>query len=344
MSNLLIIASSTGNYSTERIASEAKKRGHSVTVLTPEDFYLHTSSTTTGHDRIFVKSKRIFKKDVDVIIPRIGAGLDFGASVVHHWNQNLGIPTTATADGLLTASDKWKTVQLLSRARVRVPKTTIMKRPEDFGFLVSSVGGLPTVAKLLKGSQGNGVFILETEIAGSTALQTFAHSNMAVLLQQYIETSKEDERKSDLRIWVVNGKVVSAFRRFSLHEDFRSNYSISKHGEKVTLTKEEETLAIRAAEVLGLGCAGVDIMRDINDNGKPYLIEVNGNAAIKGIETVTGDNIALEIVKYAEELANKNPTSNQGLGQKFAQAINAATFFASRYAGPATLKAMGIKK
>lgn len=303
MSNFLIIASSPKNYSTERIASEARKRGHEVTIMTPEDFYLHISESTSGHDRIYVKSKRVFKKDIDVIIPRVGQGLNYGCYVVQHLSQNLGIPSTSSATGLRIASDKWITAQMLSAYKVQVPKTTIMVRPEDFGFLVNTVGGLPCVAKLLKGSQGKGVFILETEISGSTALQTFANSRMTVLLQQFIETASEDERKNDIRVWVVDGQVVSAYKRFSLHKDFRSNYSISHQGEKVELTEQEKLLAIRSAEIIGLGCAGVDIMRDVNNNNKPYVIEINGNASLKGIEAVTGDNIASSIIDYAEKLA-----------------------------------------
>lgn len=302
--NVLILARSSKSYSTERIASEARKRGHGVTILSPSDFYLHTSEKVNGYDKIYVKSKRVFKKDTDVIIPRIGGSLKYGAAVVRHWMDNLSKPSTASADGLLTASDKWKTTQVLSTARIRVPKTTLIQRPEDFGFLVKSVGGIPCVAKLLQGSQGKGVFILDSEIGGSTALQTIANQRGTVLLQQYIETSQDDDRKSDLRVWVVGDRVVSAYRRFSLHKDFRSNYSMSKNGEEVELTEEEKTLAVNAAQAIGLGCAGVDIVRDTNDENKPYVIEINGNASLKGIETVTGDNIAIEIVKYAERISN----------------------------------------
>lgn len=335
--NFLIIASSKENYSTQRIVKEGEKRGHNITVLLPDDFYLHTSSKTSGHDRIYVKSERMFKKDVDVIIPRLGAGLTFGAYVVQHWAKNVGIPTTSSAEGLRVASNKWLTTQVLSKAGLQVPKTTIMKNPEDFGFLVQSVGGLPCVAKLINGSQGKGVFILETEIGGSTALQTFANSNISVLLQQYIETAKEKEKKSDLRIWVVNGKVVSAFKRFSLHKDFRSNYSISKHGEKVKLTEKEKALAVQAAQALDLGCAGVDIMRDVNNDNKPYIIEINGNASLKGIETVTGDNIALEVIKYAEYLGSTKAKTKKELSR-----IGDTNEYL--FLGPNTLKAMGVKR
>jgi len=337
MSNFLILSSSKENYSTARIVEEAEKRGHQVNVLAPSDFVLHVSSSTSGHDRIYVKEGRIFKKDVDVLIPRIGGGLDFGAYVVDQISQNMGIPTTATGTGLLGASDKWLTTQLMSRVGIQVPKTTIMKRPEDFDALVKSVGGLPCVAKLIKGSQGKGVFILETELGGSTALSTITQ-DLTVLLQQYIETAKKDEQKSDLRIWVVNGKVVSAYRRFSLHKDFRSNYSLSAQGEKATLTDEEKEMAVKAAQALGLGCAGVDIMRDATNNNKPYLIEVNGNASLKGIETVTGDNLALEVVKYAEELAQQPKKKAKGSLTDFSAAAFPSSDPRARYLGPITGK------
>jgi ribosomal protein S6--L-glutamate ligase len=308
--NILIIASSPENYSTTRIKEEAERRGHEVTVLEPSDFYIHTSNVN-GHDKIYVKEGRIFKSQVDVIIPRIGTGMEFGSSVIRHWTVNIGVPSTASAEGLLNASDKWKSIQLLSKRRVRVPLTTVMKKPEDFGKLVETVGGLPTVAKTLTGSQGNGVFILETPLAGSTTLKSFSHQNIMVLLQQYINTSNDDDRKNDIRVWVVDGKVVGAYRRFSVDGDFRSNYSISKDGETVELTAEEKQMAIDSAAAVGLGCAGVDIMRDVEDNNKPYVIEINGNASLKGIETITGENIASKIVDYAERIARKSGSNNK---------------------------------
>ena len=337
--NMLIIASDPENYSTQAIEQEAKKRGHQVTVLTPDDFYLHVSDVN-GHDKVFVKSKRVFKKNIDVVIPRIGTYLEFGAAIVHHWTHNIGIPTTSLAEGLLNASDKWRTIQLLSEHRVSVPRTTLMKKPEDFGALVNTVGGLPVVAKLLKGSQGKGVFILETNLGGSTGLQAFYNNNMTVMLQQFIETAKEEEQKSDLRIWVVNGQVVAAFRRLSLHEDFRSNYSISKAGEEVELTEEEKELAVKAADAVGLACAGVDIMRDYRNENKPYVIEVIHDASLKGIQTVTGINIAAAIVDYAETLCKNGRTKATAEEPAQQMTRQPARSSAHNYLSPLTVKAM----
>lgn len=336
--SFLIVASIADNYSTSRIKEEAEKRGHEVTVSTPPDFYLHTSNVQ-GHDKIFVKDGRLFKKQFDAIIPRIGKGLNFGAKVVHHWEHNIGIPTTAPAVGLLNAADKWKTIQLLSKHRVQVPLTTVMKQPEDFGRLVDTVGGLPCVAKTLTGSQGKGVFILETPLAGSTTLKSFSHQNIMLLLQQYVNTSKDDDRQNDIRVWVVNGEVVAAYRRFSVADDFRSNYSISGHGEKVELTRDEKFMAVKAAHAVGLDCAGVDIMRDVDDDNKPYVIEVNGNASLKGVEAVTGVNVAEKVVDYAEHICKGEKTKARNDG---AMAINSPD--TDKYLCSITRRAMGNRK
>jgi ribosomal protein S6--L-glutamate ligase len=341
--NLLFIASKPDNYSTTRLVEEAEKRGHEVTVLTPDDFYLHVSNVTSGHDKVFIKSGRVFKKDVDCIIPRISGDMAFGCAVVRHWSQNLRVPTTATAEGLTAAADKWRTTQLLSKNRIRTPLTTLMKRPEDFGQLIKTVGGLPAVAKTLRGSQGKGVFILETPLAGSTALSAFANSDAKVLLQQYIESADEgeDERKSDLRVWVINGQVAAAYRRFSVHKDFRSNYSISGEGETAELTAEEKTLAVNAALAVGLYCCGVDIVRDARDNGRPYVLEVNGNASLKGIETVTKINLAGKVIDFVELLCKGQRDKARVEDQQ--AALMTPPDPRAKYFDRYTLKAMGRK-
>lgn len=303
--NILLLASNPTGTSSKRIIEEAEKRGHNVTVIHPKDFILYTSESVKGYDSIGVRNKRLFKKDVDVVIPRMGSGTKYGCKILRHLVENLGIPSTCTAQAIEMASEKWRSIQTCSAHKVRVPKSAIAKDPSrvDFDSLVNSVGGLPCVAKTLTGSQGNGVMILETKLAASTALTTLAKNDVEVMFQRFIESSKEDEKKADIRAWVVDGRLVTAYKRFSIKGGFRSNYSISKDGDKVKLTTEEEEMAIQAASALGLGITGVDIVRDATDKNKPYFIEANSNPSLVGVEKITGDNVAIEIVKYAEKLA-----------------------------------------
>jgi ribosomal protein S6--L-glutamate ligase len=296
--SILILATNKTGVSTKQIVEAATKRGHEVTLYNPYELYINCSDAN-GHDKLYHKETRILKKEFDAILPRVGGALEYGSAIVRHVNQNMGIFTTATAKGLLTASDKLHTTQVLSKYRLQVPKTTYISQPSDFQFLVDTVGGLPCVCKLQKGSQGEGVFILETKLAGSTTLQSFKALKTNLILQQYIETAASDEAKSDIRAWVIGGEVVASMKRYSLDSDFRSNYSISKTAEKIQLTDDEKQLCVDAAKVLNLGVCGVDLMRNVTNN-KTYIIEVNGNASLNGITKVTKIDVAGKIIEYVE--------------------------------------------
>ena len=288
------------NYSNKRILRELRNLGVKAQITLPKKYVLSTSNES-GNDRIFYKDKRVYYSHIDAIIPRIGSDLGFGVSVVRHMNKNNGCYTTSDSEGLINAADKLKCSQILSKSRIRVPSTAYFKTVSNYNFLTDLVGGLPCVAKLVSGSQGKGVFILTDELSGSTALKTILLSQK-VILQEYLESSSKEEKKSDIRAWVVGDKVVAAMKRYSAKKDFRSNYSISKQAEIVTLTKSEKEMAINAAKAIGLELCGVDLMRDIPTK-KTYVIECNGNASLYGIEKVTGINVAKHIATYVKAKA-----------------------------------------
>jgi ribosomal protein S6--L-glutamate ligase len=279
------------SYSTRRLLYELKAAGLKAYIADPSKFVLSISDKI-GHDKIYYNGKRIFRNTIDFVIPRIGSDFVMGCKVLQHLSNNLHIPTLSTSEGLEAASDKFKASQLLSENKIKTPRSVYFQNAENYKLLIKLAGGYPVVAKLLRGSQGNGVFILNDDLAGSTALSTISKVQK-VLLQQYIETSKENAEKSDIRVFVVNGKVMAAMRRYSIKGDFRSNYSISKTAEKVKLTSEQEQLALNAAAAFNLGICGVDIVTDSNTK-IDYIIELNGNPGI-GIEKVTGINVNKEI-------------------------------------------------
>jgi ribosomal protein S6--L-glutamate ligase len=284
---------SENSYSIKSLIKAIEKRKHEAEIIHPSDIYVFVSDIPNGFDRAYKKESKIIKNTIDAIIPRIGTGLEYGATVVEHFNKNLGLFSTATGDGLLTASNKMKTSQRLSQKKIRTPKTIFANQPKDFKFLIDKVGGLPCIAKLQSGSQGAGVMILNDELAASTSLQSFTKSGINIILQEKIDT---DKPTFDIRAYVVGNEVVAAYKRFALDSDFRSNYSISHQGEKVKLTEEENKMAVAASQAVGLNVSGVDIMRDIS--GKPYIIEVNGNASLKGVETVTEIDVAGKIIDF----------------------------------------------
>jgi len=313
---MLVLTGSPSSYSVKRIVEEAKTKGHEVDTLAPTDFFAYISPIRSGHDRIYIKSpdnetKRVLSKEYDVIIPRFAGGaFEYGCSIVEHFSENMGVPTTSTASGLRIASNKLATCQRLSVKKVRTVKSIFANQPQDFKFISDLLDGPRIVCKTLTGSQGNGVFILTDELSLSTTLGAFSKIGINLILQKYINSG---EPKTDLRIYIVDGKVSGVYKRFALDADFRSNYSLSKHGEPVDLTDEETQMAIDAAAAVGLsGVCAVDIIRDFDDNNKPYVIEANGNGNLRGIEKVTGKNIAKDIVEYAEKIAIKRNRTGNG--------------------------------
>ena len=307
---MLILTGSPNSYAVSRIAEEAKKRGHEVTVKQPSDFICYVSAIQSGHDRIYLKdgaedAVRVSAKEYDVVIPRFAGQtvFEYGCVVTDHLSGNMGIPTTSEANGLRIASNKFLSSQVLSQGKVRTIRSLFSSKPVDFGFIAKTLDGPPIVCKTQSGSQGAGVFILSDELGISTTLGAFSKSGINLVLQKYMDSG---EPKTDLRVYVVDGKVSAAYKRFALDKDFRSNYSLSHQGEKVKLTTEEETMAINAAKAVGLGVCAVDIIRDSKDENKPYVIEVNGNGNTSGIEKVTGHNVSLDIVLYAEKIGKNN--------------------------------------
>ncbi len=335
MSKMLILTGSPNSYSVRRIAEEAKKRGHEVDIHYPSDFICYVSATKSGHDRIYLKdgneeTQRVKAKEYDCIIPRFaGASVfEFGCVITEHLNGNMGIPTTSDAYGLRIASNKFMSSQLLSQGKVRTIKTLFSQKPADFGFIAKTLDGPPIVCKTQSGSQGDGVFILSDALGISTTLGAFSKSGINIVLQKFIDSG---EPKTDLRVYVVDGKVSAAYKRFALDSDFRSNYSLSHRGDNETLTDEETQMAIDAAKAVGLGVCAVDIIKDVKDDNKPYVIEVNGNGNLSGIEKVTGHNVALDIVLYAEKIAKKqkqkdNEPEDNKAANPFAKRIQAQQF------------------
>jgi len=303
----VLILAAVHDHSVSRIKFELEKHKEKpeVEVISPADLYAYISSTTAGHDRIYSKKNRqstqILSKEFDAIIPRLAGKelFDHGCMLVQHINENMKKFSTVTEFGLRAASNKFRTCQIFSANHLRTPKQVLAYNPTDFKAILDLVGGLPAVGKTQTGSKGNGVFWMNDELSASTTLASFAKSGIPIVVNQFIDSGHP---RADLRIFVVGAELkepkVFAYKRFALDEDFRSNYSISKKGEKVKLTDEERQMAIDAAKIFRLGVTGVDILRDEKDKGKPYLIEINGNPGLGGVEEVTGENVAGAIADY----------------------------------------------
>lgn len=304
------------NYANRRILNELKKKGVDARILSPANLLPFINDKRD--DRLYIQRpyphepKRVYKNSLTAIVPRVGNDLQFYSKSVEHVNKNIGIPSTASATGLLNAQDKIRTIQLLSQNGIKTPKTIPIKKANNLDWIVDSLGGFPVVAKLIYGSQGIGVFILTEPLGASTALDAFASQGHSLLLQQFIETAEKDKQKHDFRAVVVDGKVVASIRRNSVGKDFRTNASLKEDCEGCELDDEMKDIAIRAAQAVGLTCAGVDLARDFI-TGEIYCYEVNGNFNFKSTEKFSKKNVAKAIAEYAIKIGEvgEGISSNQ---------------------------------
>jgi ribosomal protein S6--L-glutamate ligase len=309
--NILIL--STGRPS-RHLVKAIEDKGHTYETHDPRNLYLLVSENENGYDRLYNgsgeldKPERIKAKSIDAVISRIGADLVHGAAILRHLTENLGIYGTQRAGGLELAGNKLKTTQKLSSAGIRVPATVYAKNPVHIDFLIQKVGGLPAVGKLLQGSQGKGVFILETPIAANTALESLYKLDVGLKLQKFIDAGSKD-----IRAIVVKDKVVVAMERTG-KKDFRANISQGGAGRKITLSLEDEEICVRASRAVGLKFSGVDILKD--SDGRTYVIEVNGNPGSQ-IIAITGYNYFIDLVEMVESNRGKNSTRIDIVGPDF---------------------------
>jgi ribosomal protein S6--L-glutamate ligase len=234
-------------------------------------------------------------KDVDIIIPRVASSLTrYGASIVRQFEMQ-NVFTTTTSIALTRSRDKLRSIQLLAKAGVGVPKTVFARDNSDVDDVLDQVDGAPVIIKVARGTHGNGVVLAETRKAAKAVMQAFYVEGVSFIVQEFVAESAG----MDIRAFVVNGKVVASMKRQSLDDDFRSNLHQGGEGTTIKLTEEERKTAQRAARAMGLPVCGVDMMR--SDRG-PLVLEVNSSPGF-GIEKVTGRDVAGAILDYVEQNA-----------------------------------------
>lgn len=288
--NIAILSKGNANYSTKRLKEEAVARGHKVRVVNYSKCYI---TVERGNPVVRYRGQEL--KDIDVIIPRISASLTkYGTSIVRQFEmQNVATVTSSIA--IVRARDKLRTIQLLAKAGVGIPKTVFAREASDLDDVLDQVGGAPVIIKVARGTHGNGVVLAETRKAAKAVMQAFYVEGVSFVVQEFIAESAG----VDIRAFVVNGKVVASMLRQSLDDDFRSNIHQGGEGIEVKLTVEERRTALKAAKAMGLPVCGVDMMR--SGHG-PLVLEVNASPGFN-IEQVTGHNVAADIIDYLELLA-----------------------------------------
>lgn len=307
---IVILSAAPNSSATKSIIRAGEKREHEMIVLDPKYLYLLVSDSENGYDRVYdgydkaEKPVRVLAKEIDAVISRIGSNLEYGCSVLQHFRENLKIFTTQSPEGIKTASDKLMSLQKISTAKIKVPKTVIGDDTVHANWIIEQVGGLPAICKTLHGSQGVGVMILKDAQQTNMMLQTFNKQGTKLLFQQFI-----DAQAKDVRAIVIDGKVVVAMERSSGNKnDIRANISQGGSGRKIELSDADKDMCIRAARACGLECAGVDLLKD--SNGISYIIEVNGNYGYK-VETITSMDISTPLIEYCERNYKKGNINNQ---------------------------------
>lgn len=288
--NIVILSKGPGNYSTKRLKEEALNRGHNVRVVNYAKCYV---TLERGNPVVRYKGKDL--GDVDAIIPRIASSLTkYGSSIVRQFEMQ-NVFTTTSSIAIVRSRDKLRSMQLLAKAGVGIPKTVFARETADAEDVLEQVGGAPVIIKVARGTHGNGVVLAETRKAAKAVMQAFYVEGVNFLVQEYIEESAG----TDIRAFVVNGKVVASMKRQSLDDDFRSNLHQGGEGTAIKLTDEERKTAQKAAKAMGLPICGVDMMR--SDRG-PLVLEVNASPGF-AIEKVTSRDVAVTILDYVEQNA-----------------------------------------
>jgi len=287
--NIKILSRNANLYSTKRLVEAANKRKHTVEVVDPLKCDIVIEKRKPN---IYYKGGYIV--DVDAIIPRIGSSVTFYGTAVVRQFEMMGAFTTTDSEALVRSRDKLRSLQVLSRAKIGLPKTVFTNYSRDVEGVIKQVGGVPLVIKLLEGTQGLGVVLAETKNAAESVIEAFNGLQARVIVQEFIKEAKG----ADIRAFVVDGHVVGAMKRQGKEGEFRSNLHRGGSAEVIQLTDEEEIAAVKACKAMGLGVAGVDLLQSSRG---PLILEVNSSPGLEGIEKATGKDIAKTIIRYIEK-------------------------------------------
>lgn len=299
---IAILSRNRNLYSTRRLVESAEARGHEVRVIDALRCYMNI---TSHHPEIHYKGEVL--TGFDAVIPRIGASITFYGTAVLRQFEMMGVYPLNESVAISRSRDKLRSLQLLSKHGVGLPVTSFAHSPDDIDDLLNIVGGAPAVIKVLEGTQGIGVVLAENKQAAKSVIQAFMGLKEHILVQEFIK----EAGGSDIRCFVVGGKVVAAMKRQGQEGEFRSNLHRGGSAVLTRISPEERATALRAAKIMGLNVCGVDILRS---NHGPVVMEVNSSPGLEGIETASGKDVAGLIVDFIEKTAKPNKTQTKGKG------------------------------
>lgn len=281
-------------YSTARLVEEANARGHEVHVINTLRCYMNINAHTPSiHYRGEVLT------GFDAIIPRIGASITFYGTAVLRQFEAMGVFAVNQSIAINRSRDKLRCIQLLTRKGLGLPHTGIAHSHADINDLIAMVGGAPLIIKVLEGTQGIGVILVDTTRAAQSVIEAFLRMRSHIIVQEYIK----EATGADIRCFVVDGKVVAAIRRQAKPGEFRSNLHRGGKASLTKITDEERLAAEKAAKIMGLSVAGVDLLRS---HRGPLVLEINSSPGLKGVEQTTKINVAKSIIEFVEKEARSH--------------------------------------
>lgn len=301
--NIVILARNPQLYSHKRLIEAARARGHEVRVINPLHCYMNISA---HKPEVHYRGGKIIQ-DVDAIIPRIGASITFYGTAVLRQFEMMGVYPVNESLAITRSRDKLRCLQLLARKGISLPVTGFAHSPLDTDDLIKIVGGPPLIVKLLEGTQGIGVVLAETKQSAESVINAFKGLKANILVQEFIKEAKG----TDIRCFVIGNKVVAAMQRKAREGEFRANVHRGGSASIIKITPEERSMAIRAAAIMGLNVAGVDLIRS---NHGSMVLEVNSSPGLEGIEAATGEDIADMIIAFIERNAKPHKTKTKGKG------------------------------
>ena len=287
---IALLASNPLLYSNKRLMEAAEARGHEIVFLNVEQAYMKLDAHSP---EIRYRGGNILK-DFDAVIPRIKPAVTFYGCALIRQFKNLGVYCQNSAEAISQSRDKLFASQLFSNNDIHIPITGFAKSPMDTKDLIKMVNGAPLIIKLLESTQGKGVVLAETNKAAESVINAFKSVNTNILVQEFIK----EANGQDIRCFVVNGRVVASMQRQAQKGEFRANIHQGGIASIIKITPEEKKLALKAAKVLNLAVAGVDIIRS---NKGPLLLEVNSSPGLEGIENATGKDIANAMIMAIEK-------------------------------------------
>ena len=296
---IAILSRNSKLYSTQRLVEAARSRGHRVRVLDPLRCYMRIEP---GAFAVHYKGRAL--ADYDAVIPRVGASITFYGTAVLRQFEMMGVFTPNSSDAILRARDKLRCLQMLARESIGLPATVFGDNPDDTNDLLAMLGDPPHVIKLNEGSQGQGVLLAEKRSASQSVIEAFRGLYANFLVQEFIR----EANGADIRCFVVGGKVVAAMRRQGREGEFRSNLHRGGSASVAQLNAAEVDTALRAARVMGLNVAGVDLLRSRRG---PLVLEVNSSPGLEGIEAATGVDVAGEVIEYLVRRVRQRKQKNR---------------------------------